>query len=115
VVILKGKVQLAEGLEPEEGKVYEITRVEEVETLIQRLKGLRVVMKSIDPKDLNTYATMLWYREVAGTKSKLGAFIKAFKDFLGSEEAAMDTNNWIGHKVRFISWSPRKREVRVIE
>lgn len=115
MVILKGKVQLAEGLEPEEGKAYEITRVDEVETLVQKLKGIRVVMKSVDPKDTNVYATMLWFREIAGTKSKLGAFIKAFKDYFGNEEMALNTENWIGHKVRFVSWSSRKREIRVIE
>jgi hypothetical protein len=72
-------------------------------------------MKSTNPNDTKEYATVLWMRDIAGQHSKLGAFIDAFTKFLGSEEAAYDTENWEGHKIRIISWTPRKREIRVVE
>ncbi len=115
MVKLKDRVQLAEALEPVEGATYEITGVDEVTTIVRGFKGIRVTMKSTNPKDKKQYATMLWFREVAGAQSKLGAFIRAFKEFFGDEEQALDTDNWIGHTIRFISWKPRNREVVVVE
>lgn len=115
MVQLKGKVELAESLEPEEGETYTITAVEEVKTAVQGFTGIRVVMKSVKKSDEKNYATMLWMREVAGAGSKLGAFIKAFKEFFGDEEQALNTDSWKGHQIRLLSWKSRKREIRVIQ
>jgi fructosamine-3-kinase len=115
MVKLSGKTQLAKAVEPAEGGTYEIVKVEEVKTAVQGFSGVRVVLKSINPNDTKEYATMLWMRETAGQTSKLGSFIAAFAKALGSEEAAYDTDNWVGHKIRIISWTPRKREIAVID
>lgn len=113
---LKGKTQLASAQEPTEGGTYKIVNVEEVKTSVQGFNGIRVVLQSTKPGEENTqYATMLWMREVAGQKSKLGAFLDAFTDFLGDAESALDTDNWIGHIIRLVSWQPRNREIRVIQ
>jgi len=117
MVKLKDKVKLAESIEPYEGGTFKITAVEEVKTAVQGYSGIRVVMQSTKKgEEDKEFATMLWLRERAGASSKLGAFIAAFKDFYGGdEEAAYDTDNWINHVVRFVSWKPREREIRIIE
>jgi len=111
------KTELAQGVEPEEGKVYTITGVEERTTAVQGFKGLRVLLEPDKRKegDDDQYATMLWSREEAGVKSKLGAFISGFLDFLQDEDMAFETDNWKNHKVRIVSWQPRKREITVLE
>jgi len=114
MVDLKGKVQVAMGQEPEEGKTYVITSVEQVKTAVRGFDGIRVTMKSTNPKDKNVYTTMLWTREIAGAGSKLGAFIRAFVTALG-EEAGYNTDNWVGKTIRIVSWQPRKREIVVVE
>lgn len=114
MVNLKGKTAVAAGIEPEEGKTYTITGVEEVKTAVQGYSGIRVTMKSTNPKDKADYATMLWLREVAGANSKLGAFMAAFKEALG-EDAAYNTDSWVGKTIRFVSWQPRKRQIVVVE
>ena len=113
VVDLKDKVQVAMGQEPEEGKTYVITSVEHVKTAVRGFEGIRVTMKSTNPRDKNVYTTMLWSREVAGASSKLGAFLKAFITALG--EAGYNTDNWVGKTIRIVSWQPRKREIVVVE
>ena len=118
MVDLKEKIQVVTGsIEPEEGKVYIIKDVEEVTTAVRGYKGLRVVL---EPErrakdDRNTYATMLWYRERVGTASKLGAFISAFREFFGDDASAYKTENWINHKIRVITWTQRRRELKVVE
>ena len=64
----------------------------------------------------------LWYRdyaaqkrEVAGVKSKLGSFLDAFTQFLGDEDLALDTDNWLKHEVRIVSWKEKAREVAIIK
>jgi len=113
--MVKIEVELAERNEPEEGAAYRITKVEQVRTTVRGYNGFRVAMQSIKKGDTKTYTTMLWTREVAAPNSKLGAFIKAFKEFFGDAEKALDTDNWINHTVKFVSWTPRNREVKVIE
>ena len=114
MVKLKGRVELARALpEPVEGKVYEIISITETTTAVRGFRGLRMTLK--DEKG-NEYATMLWYREVAGEQSKLGAFIKAFMEYYnGDEDLAYDTENWIGKRIKIISWKQRDRKVEVIE
>ena len=112
----KLNVRLATGVEPREGGRYTITAVEEVTTAVRGYKGLRVSMKNAtDKNDTETYTTMLWLRETAGLRSKLGAFIAAFTKFLGDEEKALDPDNWIGHTIYVVSWQERNREIRVVE
>jgi len=111
---LAGKTRLAKAVEPEEGESYLITKVEEIKTQVQGFQGLRVSLKS-EKKSNVEYATMLWLREAAGAKSKLGAFLSAFEKFFGSEEEALQYSNWVNHKIRIISWKPRAREIVVID
>jgi len=113
----KLKTTLATGVEPAEGYTYKIGNIEEVKTQVQGFSGVRVELEPTKRKegDENKYATMLWMRDTAGVASKLGSFIAAFMDFLKDEDLAIDTDNWKGHVVRFVSWQPRKREVEVVE
>lgn len=111
------KTELAQGVEPNEGAVYVITAVEERTTAVSGYKGIRVSLEPEKRKegDDDIYATMLWSREEAGVKSKLGSFISAFLDFLGDEDMAFDTDNWAKHKIRIISWKAKAREITVLE
>jgi hypothetical protein len=111
----KIKSELAESQEPVEGQTYKIVAVEEIKTSVQGFSGYRVVLEPEKRKegDQTKYATMLWARDVAGRFSKLGSFIAAFKQVL-TDEDAMNTDNWVGHIIRIVSWQPRKREIRVV-
>jgi len=113
----KLKTELAEGVEPNEGITYKITAIEEVKTAVQGFSGIRVALEPTKRKegDDNKYATMLWTRDVAGKTSKMGSFMAAFLDFFGDEDQAFNTDNWIGHVIRVVSWAQRKREVDVTE
>jgi len=122
MVKLKGKAELAKAEEPKDGKSYIITKVEEVKTAVQAFNALRVSLEPVDTKEKGRLeeegkevAAMLWMREVAGVKSKLGSFLDAFTQFLGDEDSAMDTDNWLKHEIRIISWKPKAREVTVIK
>ena len=95
------------------GKNYKILSAEVVKTSVRGFEGIRVICEATDTKD--QYATMLWLRDVAGENSKVGAFLKAFADFLGDEEEARDTDNWKGHIIEVISWAIRNRKIRVVK
>jgi hypothetical protein len=101
--------------EPEEGKNYIITGVEALTTAVQSFNGFRVTMKSVNKKDEEQYATMLWKREVASSTSKLGAFMKAFADFFNPTEDATETDNWKGHEIKIVSWKMKNREIAIIK
>lgn len=111
------KAELATGIEPEEGKTYMVTAVEETKTAVQGFSAYRVALEPTKRKesDENQYAAMLWSREQAGVSSKLGSFLSAFLEHYGDEDMAWDTDNWVGCTIRFVSWIARKREVEVIE
>ena len=122
MVQLKGKAELAKTAEPKEGKSYTITKTEEVKTAVQGFNGLRVTFDPTDTKERaalkeegKTCCTMLWMRETAGVKSKLGSFLDAFTTFLGDEDSALDTENWLKHEIRIVSWKEKAREVAVIK
>ena len=122
MVKLKGKAELAKAEEPKDGRSYVITKVEEVKTAVQGFNSLRVSLDPVDTKEKarmkeegKEVAAMLWMREVAGVKSKLGSFLDAFSKFLGDEEAALDTDAWLKHEIRIVSWKPKAREVVVID
>lgn len=111
------KAELAEAVEPQDGRTYVVTEVDETKTAVQGFDAYRVKLeptkrKADDDKD---YATMLWAREEAGVTSKLGSFMAAFLDHYGDEDVAFDTDNWLGCTIRIVSWKPRAREVEVIE
>lgn len=122
MVKLKGKAELAKAEEPKDGKSYVVTKVEEVKTAVQAFNASRVSLEPVDTKEKTRIkeegkevAAMLWMREVAGVKSKLGSFLDAFTQFLGDEDLALDTDNWINHEIRIISWKPKAREITVIK
>jgi len=122
MVKLKGKAELVKAEEPKEGKSYIITATEELKTAVQGFNGIRVSLDPIDTKEKariaeegKNVATMLWMREEAGFKSKLGSFLDAFTKFLGDEDSALDTDNWHKHEIRIISWKARAREITVIK
>lgn len=108
-------VEIAAGREPEEGKTYKIEKIEVVKTQVRGYDGIRVIMSSIDPKDDKKYTTMLWLRDVASPQSKLGAFIKAFTIFYNDEDMAKNTDNWIGKKIRIVTWQQKNRQIVVVE
>jgi len=121
-VQLKGKAELAKAEEPKEGLSYIVAGSEEVKTSVQGFSGIRVNLDPVDAKEKKRLeeehkevAAMLWMREVAGTKSKLGAFLDAFTQHFGDEDEALNTENWIGKKIRIVSWKPRAREVAVLD
>ena len=111
------KTTLAEAIEPKEGRTYVVTEVEERKTDVQGFVGQRVKFEPTERKadDDEDYATMLWSREEAGVKSKLGSFMAAFLDYLGDEDLAFETDNWVGCTIRIVKWQPRDREIEVIE
>jgi len=101
--------------EPAEGRTYKITKVEDVTTAVRGLKGLRVTLK--DASTGEERATMIWLRDVAGPNSKLGAFIKAFKDYFSENGVGADykdTDAWVGYRIRIDSWIPRARSIKVL-
>jgi len=113
--VVKIEAELAERNEPQEGAAYRITAVELVRTSVRGYNGYRVLMQSTKKGDDKKYATMLWVRDVAAPTSKLGSFLRAFTEFFGDKDKAAETDNWINHTVKFVSWTPRNREVKVIE
>jgi len=122
MVQLKGRAELAKSVEPTEGKSYIVTGSEEVKTAVQGFNGIRVMLEPTDPKEKarlkeeeKDVASMLWMREVAGAKSKLGAFLDAFTQFFGDEEEALDSSNWHNHEIRIINWKQRAREIAVVK
>jgi hypothetical protein len=113
--MVKIKTELAESYDVEEGKMYVIKSVEYITTMVRGFKGYRVLLASTDKTDKKPYAVVLWERERAGATSKLGAFLKAFKDFLPEGEDYTDTERWIGHIIKINKWTPRQREVIVVQ
>jgi hypothetical protein len=106
-------VEVVERLpEPLEGHVYRVEKVEFIKTLVQGLEGWRVTL--VDVKDGSRHATMLWKREHVGPSSKLGCFVKAFKDFFNDAEKALNTSLWVGNLVEAISWKPKNRTIKVL-
>jgi hypothetical protein len=65
----------------------------------------RAVRVTVVGNDGQLYGEMLWVRDIVGETSKLGAFITA----LGKKP-----KEWIGKKIKFISWEPANRKIAVI-
>jgi len=107
---------LVTAVEPTEGQTYTIVDVEQLKTIRQGFNGVRVRLEPEKRRkeDEANYASMLWTREEAGAKSKIGSFIAGFRDFFGDEDKAQDTDNWKGHKVRFDKWREANRAITVV-
>jgi hypothetical protein len=98
--IIEGR--LVEPLPPfSEGLTGTITGAEKVTTRVRGLRGVRVTIKGDDGKE---YAEMLWLREQFGKGSKLGAFVSA----LGT-----NLKDWVGKRIKIVSWKPRDRRIEV--
>lgn len=109
----KINVQLAEPtIEPKEKQTYKITKAEEITTQKEEYKAIRVSLKQKDEE--TEYATMLWISDTIPSNSKLGCFIDAFNSFYKDNEKGYDTDNWLNHEVRFISWVRKDRQIEVI-
>jgi hypothetical protein len=101
--MVKLKTEIAELLpEPQEGKIYTISTCELFTSPVKGYKGLRVNMVAEDGAKV---ASSLWTRDIAGQKSKLGAFITV----LGEE-----TDAWEGRKIRFLAWRIENRKIEVL-
>lgn len=111
------KATLAEGVEPKEGHTYTVTEAEETKTAVQGFDAHRIKFEPTERKadDEDEYASMLWTREEAGARSKLGSFMAAFLEHYGDEDIAFDTDNWIGCVVRIVKWADKNRVVEVIQ
>jgi hypothetical protein len=115
VTELRIKSTLAKGIEPIAGQTYIILAVEETTTAVQGFKGTRIKMTSTNKKDKEEYTTMLWSREEASEKSKLGAFLSAFEKALGTPEQAQETDNWINKTIRIVDWKAKSRVIEVVK
>ena len=99
--------------QPKEGENYNIVEVKEieVETRGGNYPALRVLMKSVNKEDKLAYSVSLWLSDTTGSRSKLGSFIDAFS---GKVNDASETEDWLGHTVKFIKWRTKDREIEVI-
>jgi hypothetical protein len=106
-------VKIAERLpEPLEARAYYIEKVEYVR-FPGGLEGWRVTLKAAESGKL--YQTTLWKREIVGGKSKLGAFLLAFKQYFNDSVKARNVQQWIGKVVMLERWQPKNRLVKVVE
>lgn len=101
----KIKVEIAESLpEPVEGHIYVIGEAELFTSQVRGYKGLRVPMA--DVSDASEVVAALWMREIAGSNSKLGAFVSVLGE---------DTDSWTGKKIQIVSWRQGNRKIGVIQ
>ena len=102
--IPKIKVEIAESLpEPIEGHIYKITETELFTSQVRSYKGLRVAMT--DEAGGAQVVAALWMREIAGEKSKLGAFVSVLGD---------ESDSWVGKKIKVVTWRPSNRKIEVL-
>lgn len=86
----------------DEGVTYQITNVEDVETDVQKLSGIRVSLISAKGQEGNV---VLWKRPITGKTSKLGVFITVLGD---------NTDKWLRKWILFKVWQPRNRVIEVV-
>lgn len=84
------------------GHKYTIITVEPFTSEVQQYNGWRV---TLDGGKDNLIAIPLWQVEIAGRKSKFGAFIVA----LGN-----NPDKWIGKTIEFVTWAERNRQIKVV-
>jgi len=87
--------------EPESGKEYKITKVEQGKG--QYGEYIRVTLEDSDKKQ---YSTALWIKDTVSAKSKAGAFAIA----LGT-----NPETWEGKTIKIISWTAKNREIQAID
>ena len=87
---------------PVEGQIYKITKAETFNSQVRNYAGVRV---ELEDKKGNKFLEVLWVREIAGPKSKVGSFIVA----LGKEPA-----KWVGKTIRLTSWLEKNRAIQVV-
>jgi len=85
------------------GKTYLVEDVQKFHSEVQGFEGYRLTL-SAGPNDV--LAIPLWTREIAGRKSKLGSFMMALGEKVGS---------WNGRCVIIKTWEPRNRVVEEVE
>jgi hypothetical protein len=117
--------------EPEEGEKYKIINVSDANA--KGYKGITIEFtpeKQTEQNKKINYRITAWLgqNETVGTKSKLGSFISAFTDYFEANasdgiredaieealEMAQDTDKWLNHTVKIVSWRNKNREVKVI-
>jgi len=87
--------------EPSEGMTYNITASEVIKTQRKGYDGVRVSLKGTDG---SIRGTMLWLRDTAGVKSKVGAFVGLLGD---------DTDSWIGKNILIVKWQEGNRQIQL--
>jgi len=87
--------------EPQEGMTYNITEASFIKTQRRGWEGIRVSLKGTDG---TIRGTMLWLRDVAGPKSKVGAFVNLLGD---------DTDQWIGKNITIVKWQEGNRQIQL--
>lgn len=97
----------------ENGK-YEIVSVKDFKSPQNQI-GLKVILKSLNENDTQKYSCILWTRDNAGIKSKIGAFIVALSgiDAEGTPQKT-DTDEWIGEQILVNIWKEKDRKITVI-
>jgi len=85
--------------EPIEGKTYKITSTQVIKTQRKGYDGCRIDLQGTDNSKAGT---MLWLRDVAGPKSKVGVFINLLGD---------DTDAWVGKSITIIKWQEGNRQI----
>jgi len=119
--------------EPEEGEKYKIINVSDANA--KGYKGISIEFtpeKQTEQNKKTNYRITAWLgqNETVGIRSKLGAFISAFTDYFETKtdanannallsldealEMAQDTDKWLNHTVKVVSWRNKNREVKVI-
>lgn len=100
---LKAKLPLPGEEAIKRGVPYQIVVVEPFTSEVQKFVGQRVVLEDKKGKQL---AIALWEREVAGLKSKLGAFLTVLGD---------DTDTWAKKTIVFLKWAERDRQIELVK
>ena len=85
------------------GIPYKVTAVQDFVSEVQGFSGYRVIL---DGGEGNQIAIPLWYREIAGRRSKLGAFMVALGE---------DIPEWTGKKIVFVNWQDRERVIEAVK
>ena len=103
--IPKVKVEIVES-QPDviEGHIYILGEAELFTSQVRGYKGLRVPMT--DVADNSEVVASLWMREVAGEKSKIGAFISVLGE---------DTDAWTHKKIQVVAWRQGNRKIGVVQ
>ena len=103
------------------------------ENISKGFKGISIEFlpkKQTEENKKIKYRVTAWLgqNDTVGTRSKLGAFISAFTDYFETKtdinnvpydtdtaiKMAQDTDKWLSHFVKIISWKNKNREIKII-